>query len=121
MGQPIKVTTTGSAGSATGSGTGMGHGVVHGVVVKFHASAPATTDVAIKRTINGVDEAILTLTNVNTSAVYHPPGPQHAIAGGAAIASSYSPFVLDGELLTVSVTGCDALTDAVEVSFLLLP
>lgn len=117
MGQPIKVTTTGSAGSATGSGTGIGYGELHSVVVKFHASAPATTDVAIKRTINGVDEAILTLTNVNTSAVYHPPGPQHAIAGGAVISSSYAPFVLDGELLTVTVTGCDALTDAVEVSF----
>jgi formate-dependent nitrite reductase membrane component NrfD len=116
MAQSIKVTTTGAAGSATGSQTGTAYGVLAGIVVKFHASAPNTTDVTITETVNGVARNLLTLTNVNTSGYYNPQDAIHAVSGGAAIADMYMPFVLTGNTVTVSVAGSNALTNAVEVT-----
>lgn len=117
MGKLIKVTTTGTAANATGSGTGTGHGNLKTIGLKYHASAPATTDVTIKRTINGVDEVILAVANNATSGIYHPKSATHLPADGTVISGEKDDFFLEGELITVSVAGSDALTDCVAAFF----
>lgn len=114
----ISVTTTGAAGSATGTGTGTAYGTLAGIVVNYHASAPATTTVVVKETINGVDRTLLSLSAGNTDGYYNPQSPTHAISGGAAVASVYTPFRLSGSQITVTVAASNALTDAVQVTLL---
>jgi hypothetical protein len=86
--------------------------------VNYHGSAPATTTVVVKETINGVDRTILSLAGANTDAYYNPLSPTHAISGGAAVADQYAPFVLSGSQITVTVAASDALTGAVQVTLL---
>lgn len=109
----IPITTTGSAGSATGSGTSAAiNGVVYEIYVKYHASAPATTDVTISES-GGAARTILTLTNVNTSGA-KPAYVAVVDATGTAL-TSYIGRALAGRAISVSVAQCDALTNAVEV------
>lgn len=109
----IPVTTTGSAGSATGSGvSNVINGLIYSIYVKYHASAPGTTDVTISET-TGATRTFLTLTNTNTSGT--KPAYVAAVDATGTALTSYVATALAGRTVTVSVAGCDALTNAVEV------
>ena len=77
----IDITTTGTAGSATGSGTTTRpvNGFIVGVKVDFTSQA-ATADTTI---VDGLGQAILTLTNVNADGWYYPHPEIHDLTGGA--------------------------------------
>lgn len=80
--------------------------------VDYHADAPETTDVVIAED-GGLGRTLLTLTDRNTDGVFYPRYPVHDDAG--AEQSQSEAAVLEGPL-TVSVTGCDALENAVVVT-----
>lgn len=109
----IPITTTGSAGSATGSRASVAiNGLILSIYVKYHASAPATTDVTISET-DGATRTFLTLTNTNTSGEY---APYVAVVNATGTAqSAYIAHALAGRSITVSVAQCNALTNAVEI------
>jgi hypothetical protein len=113
----IKVTTTGSAASATGSGSkAVPKGELLSVYLDYHASAPASTDVILKSKApsSGTppDQTIATVSNANTDA-WEFPRQQVDNNAGAAVTGAYAPFVIHGGVLEVSITGGDALTDIV--------
>lgn len=109
----FKVTTTGSAGSATGSTDTFDFplSMIDAIEVDYHASAPATTDVVVAEA-QGLEQTVLSVADNKTDGTYYP---RHALhdADGAEL-SSVGAFVVEGPL-TISVAGCDALTDAVTV------
>jgi hypothetical protein len=106
----IAVTTTGSVGSATGSTTSdVLRGYLLDVHLDFHASAPATTDTTLAYATRGGN--ILVVTNSATDALLQPL-KQSCDAAAAAITGVYNSYVLDDKV-TVSLAGCDALTNAV--------
>lgn len=110
----IKVTTAGSAGSATGSGVSSEviRGKVWGVYLNFHASAPGTTDTTVKTTGNGPPSYnIVVATDTATDAMLNPAAKPVDNAN-TAITNSHRPFPIC-DTITVSVAQCDALTDAV--------
>lgn len=111
----IKVTTTGSAGSATGTGTSRQpvRGLLTGVNIDYHASAPASTDVTIAES-TGMSRTLLTRSNSATDGAFYPTAQQHDTS--AATVTSYTPFDIKGDYVTVTVAQCDALTDAVVVT-----
>lgn len=111
----IKVTTTGGDGVATGTGTSFrpASGVLGSIQVDYHASAPATTDVTVAES-TGQARTLLTLTDNATDAIKHPSAQQHDGTGTAV--TSYAPYILVGDYVTVTVAGCNALTDAVVVT-----
>ena len=116
----IKVTTSGSAGSASGS---SGAAVPVGAIVRkyyldFHASAPGTTDTTIKALGSPADETLVTHTNSATDGWFHP-GAQVDDESAAAVTGAYAPHVLHGGILSVDIAQCDALTDAVTAAFYL--
>ena len=115
----IKVTTSGSAGTATGSGSkAVPKGEFLGAYIDYHASAPSTTDVIIKSKApaSGTppDQTIGTISNANTDA-WEFPRQQVDDNAGAAVTGAYTPFIIHGGVLEVSITGGDALTDIVTV------
>lgn len=107
----VKVTTTGEAGSATGSAnSGVIQGKIIDVYLDFHASAPgATTDTTIAYADRGGN--ILAVANSATDALI-APRQSLVTNANAAITNSHDRFAVNGKL-SVSVAGCDALTDAV--------
>jgi len=114
----IKVTTTGSAGSATGEKESLRRvdGLIYRISINYHASAPgATTDVVVTHTLaNGLEEE---LANVPNNATDIDVLNRIDETDAAGVASGTKTFQLvTGSVITVSVTGCDALIDAVNVS-----
>lgn len=91
-------------------------GVLSHVHVDYHASAPGTTDVTISEA-GGLGRTLLTLTNRNTDGTFYPAVAQTDGTGAAFSPASYGLFYIEGTPLKVDVAGCDALTDAVKVSF----
>lgn len=113
----VDITTAGSAGSATGSGQTLPlSGVLGFIQVDYHGSAPGTTDVTITEA-GAPGRTILTLTNRNTDGMFYPNVSFTDSTGSAYATASYGAWVLAGTPLLVSVAGCDALTDAVKVTF----
>lgn len=111
----LPVTTTGADGSGAGEATSAPVScALLNIYVKYHASAPNTTDVTITE-VGGAERTLLTLTNVNTSGNKPVRIPEVDVTG-TALASS-SPFYLPGVAIKVAVAGCNALTDAVVVFF----
>lgn len=109
----IRVTTTGSAGSASGSATtaALVPGFLLDIYLDFNASAPATTDVTISYASRGGN--LLVVTNSATDALIAPR--QKLVDNtNTAITDSHAPFALD-DRITVAVAQSDALTDAVVV------
>lgn len=109
----IRVTTTGSAGSATGSATS--ELVVTGyleTIKTTYSGVPSTTDVTITEA-SGLQRTLLTLTNSNTNSV---DNPRYLIQdnAGADVAANYTKIWIDGKI-TVSVAQADAVTDGVVV------
>ena len=118
----IRVTTTGSAGSATGTGVsdeGL-TGLLRAVHVDY-TSMPATTDVTISTTA-APTVTFLTLTNTNTDGWYYPMIAAHTNAGAAITYDGTRPiYTLFGinDIVTVSVAQADALANAVIVTLLM--
>lgn len=115
-GMSLAVSTAGAAGSAVGSASG---GVVTSrllsVGVKYHASAPATTDVVVKCISPSGTKTILTLTNNNTNKPPMVVNEGLVDSSGAAVADSVALPIISGAI-SVEVAGCDALTAAVVVT-----
>ena len=111
----IKVSTTGSSGSATGSlVTALPPCELRAVYITFHASAPASTDTTLSSPGDPVSVTLLTVTNSATDAWYYP-SIQMDDNSGSAITGAYVPGLIHGNLLT-ELAGCDALTDALVMS-----
>ena len=112
--ETLKVTTTGSAGSATGSATTPSaiSGEILGVLLNFHASLPATADTTIATAGEGTGPAysILVVTNSATDG-YFAPRKVAVDAANSAIAASWAPFAV-ADKLTISIAQGDALTNA---------
>lgn len=106
----VRVTTTGSAGSATGEADSPAMvGELVDIFLDFHASAPATTDTTVK--FKERADNVLAVANSTTDARFHPRAKPVDNAN-AAITDAHDKFFLNGAL-TVSLAQCDALTDAV--------
>ncbi len=108
----IKITTTGSAGSASGSGhsaTPLGQLVA--LHLDYHASAPATTDVTVTAPGNPAALTVLTLSDNNTDGWYFPKTQDHDNTGSAVTGSYSDPLLHLG--VDISVAQADALTNAV--------
>ncbi len=112
----IRVTTTGSAASATGASTTTVNprGWLHAIKVDFHASAPATTDITIVEAAGLARTLYVKADSVTDVTLY--PAVQHADNAGTAIAAQYTRYYLDGNPITVSLAQSNALTDAVVVT-----
>ena len=111
----IKVSTTGSSGSATGSlVTALPPCELLAVYMNFHASAPASTDTTLSSPGDPVAVTLLTVTNSATDAWYYP-SIQMDDNSGSAITGAYVPGLIHGNLLT-ELAGCAALTDAMVMS-----
>lgn len=113
--QVIRVTTTGSAGTATGATTGelQVRGYLMGVRIDYHASAPVTTVVTITEA-GGMQRTLLAAPATATDVTLNPQALVNKNDGTSA--AMYWPFYLDGVNITVTVTLSDALTDAAIVT-----
>lgn len=115
-----RVTTTGSAGSASGSTTLKGvKGILARLAINWHASAPATSDLTITEAWDGGSKTIYSKSNAKDDVDF---APLYAAAdnAGAAIAGQYATLTLVGGTITVSVAQCDALTDAAIVTLVVV-
>ena len=107
----LRVSTTGSAGSASGSSIlALPLCELVAVHLNFHASAPATTDTTVKSPGNPASVTLLTVSNSATDAWYYPKVQKHDNTG-AAITGDYADPVVHGNL-SIDLAQCDALTDA---------
>jgi hypothetical protein len=105
--EQVRVTTAGSAGSATGSGTTVPiQGFLLDVYLNYHASAPATTDVSLSDAVFG---EIFANDNSATD-VWLTPSRQ--ITDAASADTGLYDLVPINGVLTLSVDGCNELTDA---------
>ena len=111
----IKVSTTGSSGSATGSlVTAFPYCELLAARLDFHASAPGTTDTTLSSPGGPVSVTLLTVSNSATDAWYYPTHQLDDATGGA-ITGAYIPAIVHGNLLT-ELAQCDALTDALTLT-----
>lgn len=107
----VRVTTTGSAGSASGNADSAEiAGKVLGIFLDYHASAPATTDVTIKAT-SPADYNILVVSN-NATDGYYTPRAKPVDNANVAITNAHDEFAVAGKV-NVAVAQADALTDCV--------
>lgn len=118
----IKVTTTGSDGSATGRSTTEGaiNGKILDIHIDYHASAPATTDVTITERKGTTDiETIHTETDSKTDITRKPRASMEDNAESGVTYDGtrpiYENYVVSNPI-SVAVAGCNALTDAVVVN-----
>ena len=108
----LKVSTTGSAGSASGSGIlTLALCELLAVHLDYHASAPATTDVTLSSPGQPASQTILTRSNSATDGWFYPRRQKDDNAA-AAITGDYDKFVVHGNLL-LEIAQADALTDCV--------
>lgn len=108
----VKVSTTGSAGSASGSAVlALPLCELVAVYLDYHASAPATTDVTITSPGNPAAVTILTRSNSATDGWFYPSINLHDNTA-AAVTGAYAAPPIHGNL-SVSVAQADALTDCV--------
>jgi len=107
----IKVSATGSAGSASGTTIeAVPLSKLLAIYMDF-TSAPSTTDITVSTPSSGNVPAvtILTLTNVNSDGWYYPQTQIHDNTGSA-ITGAYMPYTLHGSL-SVALAQADAVTD----------
>jgi hypothetical protein len=104
--ETVKITTTGSAGSATGSGTTIPiNGFLLDVYLNYHASCPATADVTITDAVFG---NIVVNSNSATDAWL---APRKATCDATAASTGLYDLVPLNGPMTISVCQADALTD----------
>ena len=112
----LKVSTTGSAGSASGSAVlTLPLCELVAVHVNFHSSAPSTSDTTFTASGNPLAVTLLTLTNDNTDKWLYPKTQDHDNTGSVVTGSYSSPVIHNGSL-TVTLAQYDALTNAVVVT-----
>lgn len=116
----LAVDTTGDAGDATGEETTdtTVYALLSNIKIDYNASAPATTDVTISED-GGLGRTLLTISNNNTDGVYNP-GEKFHDSTGTQLTIPRLPLLVDVKL-KVAVGGCDELTNAVIVTFALIP
>ncbi len=109
----IPVTTTGVDGSGVGEASSAGvRAAIMSFYIKYHASAPGTTDVVITE-VGGAGRTLLTRNNTNTSGEF--PVRISEVGNTGTAGSGVTPYFLGGEQIKVAVTGANALAPAVEV------
>jgi hypothetical protein len=110
----VRVTTTGSAGSASATAltTIPVNGLITAIKIDYHASAPVTTDVVIAET-GLFSRTLLTVSNNKTDNNYYPGYAQ--VDAAATALTAYALPNVSGEYVSIAVAQCDALTDAVVV------
>lgn len=115
---PLRVTTTGSAGSATGSATtdvpGGITGFLYSVIVKPNATGWAnTTDITVTE-VGGAGRALLTITDKNNALASYPV--RVAEVNNVAVASGgFAPPALVGAQIQVALAQANAQSPAAEV------
>jgi len=120
--EEIKVTTTGSAGSATGAANSPSgiYGKIHAIYFDFHASTPNTADVTVTERIGSADRQTLCVeTSSKTDVMRYP---RRAVEDNAEATVTYDgtrpiyeKYAVNGQI-RVAVAQGDALTDAVVVT-----
>ena len=117
----IKVTTTGSAGSAVGATNSPAaiEGKILAIFFDFHASTPSTADVTVTERIGTTDiQTICVETSSTTDVMRYPRvAVEDNAEAGVEYATNfpiYDNYVTVGKL-RVAVAQADALTDAVVV------
>lgn len=118
--EEIKVSTSGSSGSATGAGAiQLPVCELVALYVNFHASAASTQDTTFTAPDsplgNAADQTILTLTNTNTDAWEYPRRDSDDNTGSTDTDSKV-PYVIAGGTLHVNIAQGDALTDCIMVT-----
>ncbi len=120
----IKVTTTGSASSATGATNTPAaiEGKILAIYFDYHASTPNTTDVTVTERVGSVDRQTICVETSSTTDVMRYP--RRAVEDNAENTVTYDgtneiyePYVVTSQI-RVAVAQADALTDAVVVSVL---
>jgi hypothetical protein len=108
----LKVTTAGSAGSATGSATTETpiRGFIESWKFNFDPAVPATTDTTLSE-VGGMARTLRTISNSATDVTEYPR-VQATDTAGAAITGVYERFYIPGRYLSVSLAQSDAVTDA---------
>jgi hypothetical protein len=116
------ITTTGSAGSATGTAYIDGAcGLVTRIQGNWHGSAPgATSDVTIIETDSFGSQTLYTKSNSVTDFDFAPMKNAADNTNTALDPVAMTPYTVSGGRITISVTGCDALTDALSVKITVL-
>lgn len=122
----LKLTTAGSAGSATASGTttvpGGIQGLLYAIYVKPKAAGwAATTDITITESgSNTPGRTILTLTNKSSTATSYPVRVTEVSATGTSV-GTYAPMAFDNHAqFSVAIAQGNAATDALEVWFYIM-
>lgn len=105
----IRVTTTGTAGSATGEAQALVKGAIHSIYLDFHASTPATADTTVSYADRG--GSIVVVTSSATDVMLHPRAKPVDNANSAI--TNASAFFVSDQAIKVAVAQGDALTDAV--------
>lgn len=119
----MKLTTTGSDGSATATGTTAIPGGIQGFLYAIHvkplvAGWAATTDITITE-VGGPARTILTLTDKSSTAVTYPVRVAEVGSTGSAT-GGYAPLAFDAAQFTVTMAQANVDTDALEVWFYLM-
>lgn len=114
----LKITTSGSAGSASGSGVlSLPLCELVAIYLDYHASAPATTDVTVKSVGNPATVTLLTRTSSVADGWFYPSVNLHDNAA-AAVTGAYAAPVIHGGSLLVEIAQADALTDCLTATVL---
>ncbi|MFZ2097327.1 MAG: hypothetical protein WAV05_11890 [Anaerolineales bacterium] len=109
--ETIKITTAGGAGAAVGSAVTVPiQGFLLDVYIEYHASAPATTDLAITDPVFGT---IFSVSNSNTDRWYAPRKQTSDYIG---VSTGLYDLIPINSALTISIAQADALTDCVTVT-----
>lgn len=111
--QLVRVTATGSAGSASGVGRTdvTVTGKILAIHLDYHSAAPASTDVTVE-TVGGPPLTILDRANANTDGWFYPRRPVQDYQGNDLTYDGtrkiHEPFVVSDQL-KVTVGGSNAL------------
>jgi hypothetical protein len=109
--ETIKITTTGSAGSAAGSAESVPiQGFLLDVYLDYHASSPGTTDLTVTDPTFGT---IFTLSNCNTDGWY---APRKQTSDGTGVATGMYDLIPINAALTFALAQADALTDCITIT-----
>lgn len=116
---PVIVNTEGSAGSASGhADTQPLWGILGYVKRVYHDDAPNTTDYTLAE-VGGPQRTLETVEDSDVDAITYPA--VQMTVNGVAVEGAYTPYLLDGVSLRVSVEDCDELAGALTVYIQILP
>ena len=115
----LKVSTVGSAGSATGSSVlSVPLSELLAVYLDFHSSAPSSTDTTVTLIGNPASLVVLTESNSATDVWRYPKTQDHDNVGSA-ITGSYSAPVIHGRHIQIDLAQCNGLTNALVATLMI--